>query len=59
MSKRLSEIRKKAVERALTETKGNRTKAADILGISVRTVRNWIKKYGLGEKFPYQRGRQK
>jgi transcriptional regulator with PAS, ATPase and Fis domain len=52
-------MRKRITEKALTQTGGNRTKAADILGVSVRTVRNWIKKYDLGAKFPYQRGRQK
>lgn len=56
---KIAHMRKRATERALVETGGNRTRAADILGVSVRTVRNWIKKYELGEKFPYQRGRQK
>jgi len=31
---------------ALQKTEGNRTKAAKILGISVRTLRNKIKEYG-------------
>jgi DNA-binding protein Fis len=45
--------------RALTETKGNRVHAAKLMGISLRTVRNWIHKYGLGHKFPRSPGRQK
>jgi len=56
---KIADIRKKAAERALIETRGNRTRAAEILGVSVRTVRNWIKRFGLNTRFPYQRGRQK
>ena len=55
---KIDSIRKKAAEDALLNTNGNRTKAAQILGVSVRTVRNWINRYELGKKFPYQRGRQ-
>ena len=56
---KIAQMQKRATEKALTETGGNRTHAADILGVSVRTVRNWIKRYELGPKFPYKRGRQK
>jgi transcriptional regulator with PAS, ATPase and Fis domain len=52
-------MHKKATERALVAAHGNRTKAAKLLGVSVRTVRNWIKRYHLEAKYPYQRGRQK
>lgn len=56
---KITQIHRRAAEKALTETSGNRTKAAEILGVSVRTVRNWIRRYDLGTRFPYQRGRQK
>ena len=36
----IEEAEARLVERALTETKGNRTKAAELLGVSVRTLRN-------------------
>jgi len=36
----IDEAEARLVERALTETKGNRTKAAELLGVSVRTLRN-------------------
>jgi transcriptional regulator with PAS, ATPase and Fis domain len=36
-----------AVERALRETEGNRTKAASLLGISIRSLFYKIEKYGM------------
>jgi hypothetical protein len=39
-------------ERALDEFDGNRTHAAASLGISVRTMRNWIKRFNLAGKYP-------
>lgn len=57
-TEKLVHLQKKAIEQALKETEGNRTKTASILGISVRTVRNWIQKFHLAEKYPYRRGRQ-
>ena len=45
--KRLEELEKEAIEQALEETKGHRKKAADILGISLRTLQYKLKKYGV------------
>jgi DNA-binding NtrC family response regulator len=33
--------------RALEETHGNRTHAAELLGVSVRTVRNKVREFGI------------
>ncbi len=41
----LEEIEKEMVQRALSKTKGNRTHAAKLLGISVRTLRNKLAEY--------------
>ena len=41
------EAERAAIMRALEETKGNRTKAAKILGISRRTLHNKLKEYGI------------
>ncbi|OGV54733.1 MAG: hypothetical protein A2X49_09680 [Lentisphaerae bacterium GWF2_52_8] len=46
----LQEIEKRTIERALSETRGNKTKAASLLGFSVRTLRNKLKEYGEGLK---------
>jgi DNA-binding protein Fis len=56
---KIAQMQKRSTEHALAGCDGNRTKAAEVLGVSVRTVRNWIKKYGLSAKYPYRRGRQK
>jgi DNA-binding protein Fis len=42
----ISEMEKRLIIRTLEEAGGNRTKAARILGISVRTLRNKLKEYG-------------
>lgn len=41
----LSEMEKVMIQKALVSCEGNRTKAADILGISVRTLRNKLNEY--------------
>ncbi len=41
----LKEMERKVIFQALDETDGNRTHAADILGISVRTLRNKLNEY--------------
>jgi DNA-binding NtrC family response regulator len=40
MSLNVDEAEAKLIERALERSNGNRTRAADLLGISVRTLRN-------------------
>ncbi len=42
----LSDMEKGLIVKTLGDVNGNRTKAADILGISVRTLRNKLKEYG-------------
>ena len=41
----LKEIEKETIFHALDRTNGNRTHAAEILGISVRTLRNKLNEY--------------
>ena len=41
----LKEMERKMIFQALDQTNGNRTHAADILGISVRTLRNKLNEY--------------
>jgi len=43
----LREAEKQLLERTLEATGGNRTRAAAMLGVSLRTVRNKIREYGL------------
>jgi DNA-binding NtrC family response regulator len=42
---RLDEIEKQAIHAALNQTGGNRTQAAALLGISIRTLRNKLQEY--------------
>jgi DNA-binding NtrC family response regulator len=42
----MQEIEKEAILRTLRETEGNRTKAAEILGIGLRTLQRKLKEYG-------------
>jgi DNA-binding NtrC family response regulator len=44
--KRMDEIEKEAILRALEETGGNRTRAAELLGIGLRTLQRKLKEYG-------------
>ena len=48
----LSEVEKKAILDALISTKGNRTRAAELLGISIRTLRNKLNEYRIDEQVP-------
>jgi two-component system response regulator FlrC len=45
----LGEIEKRAILRTLLATEGNRTKAAELLGISIRTLRNKLNEYRIEE----------
>jgi DNA-binding NtrC family response regulator len=45
----MAEIEKEAIRRTLQHSGGNRTKAAEILGISLRTLQRKIKEFGLSE----------
>jgi DNA-binding NtrC family response regulator len=42
---RLDELEKQAIKAALRQTAGNRTQAAVVLGISIRTLRNKLQEY--------------
>jgi DNA-binding NtrC family response regulator len=48
----LRELERSTIHRALALTGGNRTAASRALGISVRTLRNKIRRYGLGGARP-------
>jgi len=48
----LRELEKETIHRALEARGGNRTQAARALGISVRTLRNKIQVYDLGDRNP-------
>lgn len=41
----IAELEKQAIKAALVQTAGNRTKAAELLGISIRTLRNKLQEY--------------
>lgn len=53
------ELKKKRLCNALKKVSGNRTLAAEALGVSVRTIRNWINKFDLSKQFPPVHGRKK
>ncbi len=44
----IDEMEKQMIEKALEQTQGNKTHAAKLLGISVRTLRNKLHEYKLG-----------
>jgi DNA-binding protein Fis len=43
----LRDAERELLERTLEATGGNRTRAAELMGVSLRTVRNKIRSYGL------------
>lgn len=46
----LQEMERRLLEATLEATKGNRTRAAALMGVSLRTVRNKIREYGLAAR---------
>jgi DNA-binding protein Fis len=44
----LKEVERELICKTLEHTGGNRTKAAEVLGISRATLHNKLKEYGLG-----------
>ncbi len=52
----LRELERSLLERTLDATGGNRTRAADMLGVSLRTVRNKIREFGLPPRNPAPNG---
>jgi DNA-binding NtrC family response regulator len=55
--RRLEEIEAEAIRSTLALTDGSRTRTAELLGISVRTLRRRIQQLGLAEDIPARPGR--
>lgn len=53
----MDEIKRAQLVKALKLSSGSRTIAAQKLGISVRTVRNWIARFKLNTDYPAIRGK--
>ena len=53
----LREAEKQLLEKTLEATGGNRTRAAVMMGVSLRTVRNKIREYGLSRGGNHELGR--
>jgi DNA-binding NtrC family response regulator len=49
----MGEMEKRLLQMTLEATHGNRSRAAEMLGISLRTVRNKIREYGLPSRQSY------
>jgi len=49
----LGHVEKRLFELTLSATGGNRSRAAEMLGVSLRTVRNKIRDYGLPPRRSY------
>jgi DNA-binding NtrC family response regulator len=49
----LNAMEKRLFELTLNATSGNRSRAAELLGVSLRTVRNKIRDYGLPPRRSY------
>lgn len=47
----IDQIHKRWLIRCMKKFNGNRTKIANYLGVSIRTVRNWLLDFGLKDKF--------
>jgi two-component system response regulator FlrC len=46
---RMKDVERELIIRTLRETSNNRTRAAEILGVSVRTIRNKLKEYAISD----------
>ena len=46
----LEDVERQLLEATLEATNGNRTRTAEMMGVSLRTVRNKIREYGLGPR---------
>jgi DNA-binding NtrC family response regulator len=51
----LGQAERELIEATLDATEGNRSRAAEMLGVSLRTVRNKIRAYGLPSRRSYRR----
>lgn len=58
VGRRLEDVERDLIIGTLARCGGNRTWASDILGISVRTLRNKMIQYGTKETTPGQAGRR-
>lgn len=56
--KPFDEFKKRQLIVTLRKTSGNRTLTASKLKVSVRTIRNWMKRFNLNTEFPPIRGRK-
>jgi DNA-binding NtrC family response regulator len=52
----LEEVERRLIEMTLEATGGNRSRAAEMLGVSLRTVRNKVRGYGLPPRSDYVHG---
>ena len=52
----LEEVERRLIEMTLEATGGNRSRAAEMLGVSLRTVRNKVRGYGLPARSDYVHG---
>jgi DNA-binding NtrC family response regulator len=50
LSQTLEAVERKLLESTLRATGGNRTRAAEMMGVSLRTIRNKIREYGLAAR---------
>lgn len=52
----LSDVERKYILRILEDSQGNKTKAAKVLGVTIKTLYNKLHEYGLFEQFQNQKG---
>ena len=52
----LEEMERRLILQTLEQVNGNRTRAADMLGVSVRTIRNKLSQYGIASQIPEPQG---